>query len=191
MHSHRHDRESGTFITSRRNYDTSLPWWGADVRTGPVRLPLIVVTYDVSPASVCRFVTGGIEDALTAAREAAGGRDVTVIAGANIGQQFFNAGLVNEIGIHLVPVLFGSGTRMVDNLGIAHTGLEVLEVVDTFTATHLRYRVLKQRAVGPSSPPGAARHGDSTPRCSYLGHRTESGCGSRITTAVSDDLRAA
>ena len=92
---------------------------------------------------VYTFVTGGIETALEQARAAAGEKGVTVMGGAETGQQFLRAGLVDELCIHLVPVLFGSGTRMVDNLGDQHLQLEPAETIQTAAATHLRYRVAK------------------------------------------------
>ena len=55
------------------------------------------------------FVTTGIEDALAQARAAAGGKNMTIMGGPAVGNQFLRAGLVDELSIHLVPVLFGSG----------------------------------------------------------------------------------
>lgn len=66
-----------------------------------------------------------------------------MMGGADIGQQYLRAGLVDEISIHLVPVLFGSGTRMFDHLGDEHIQLEIIEVIPTPAATHLRYRVVR------------------------------------------------
>lgn len=63
------------------------------------------------------------------------------MGGASIGQQFIRAGLVDEISIHLAPVLFGDGTRMFENLGDEHVELETAEVIETMEATHLRFRV--------------------------------------------------
>jgi dihydrofolate reductase len=65
------------------------------------------------------------------------------MGGASIGQQYIAAGLVDEISIHLVPVLFCSGTRMFDHLGDEHIQLEPVEVVDTPAAIHTRFRVVK------------------------------------------------
>jgi dihydrofolate reductase len=139
---------TGAIITGRRNYDDSLPWWKADGPTGPARLPLFVVTHrepeDVPAGSVYTFVTDGIHSALQQAKATAAGKDVSVMGGPDIGQQFLRAGLVDEIGIHLVPVLFGSGLRMFDHLGEEHIELEIIETVQTRLATHLRYRVVKQ-----------------------------------------------
>lgn len=93
--------------------------------------------------SVYTFVDGGIEDALRQARAAAGDRDVRVMGGASLGQQFLAAGLVDEVVLHVVPVILAAGTRMVDQSGLEHIGLEIVEVLDTPAATHLRYRVLR------------------------------------------------
>jgi dihydrofolate reductase len=137
----------GAVICGRRTYDDSLPWWGADGPTGPARVPVFVLSHDEpadTPAdSVYTFVTGGIEDALKQTREAAGDKDVTVMGGADTGQQFVRAGLVDELSIHLIPVLFGSGTRTFDHLGDEHVQLENLGSVQTAAATHLRFRVVK------------------------------------------------
>jgi dihydrofolate reductase len=88
------------------------------------------------------FVTDGIESAVSQAKEAAGDKDVGV-SGAQVGQQCVAAGLADEISIHLVPVLFGSGTRILEHLGDGHIQLETVEVIETSGATHLRYRVVK------------------------------------------------
>ena len=139
----------GAVITGRRNYDDSMPWWGADGPTGEVRLPVFVVTHDRPKDSpeggVYTFVTDGIERALELAKEAAGEKDVTVMGGAQIGQQYIKAGLVDELSIHLVPALFGSGTRMFDSLGLGegHVQLENAGSLQTGTATHLRFRIVK------------------------------------------------
>jgi riboflavin biosynthesis pyrimidine reductase len=65
------------------------------------------------------------------------------MGGPDLGRQFIRAGLVDQIGIHLVPVLFGGGKRMFDLVGIDHVQLEVAEVIDTPAATHLRYRIAR------------------------------------------------
>jgi dihydrofolate reductase len=78
---------------------------------------------------------------MAAAQAAAGEKRVTVMGGASVGQQFIAAGLVDEIQIHLVPVLFGAGTQMFDHLGGEHIQLEPTEMIDTPTATHLRFRI--------------------------------------------------
>jgi dihydrofolate reductase len=98
---------------------------------------------DTPAGGVYTIVTGGIEDALKQAKAAAGDRYVTVMGGADTGQQFIKAGLVDELSIHLIPVLFGGGTRMFDHLGSEHIQLEHLGSDQTAAATHLRYRIVR------------------------------------------------
>lgn len=92
---------------------------------------------------VYTFVTGGIERALEEASAVADGKTVAVMGGADVGRQFIRAGLVDEISIHPVPVLFGSGTRMFDELGDEHIQLEAIGMDETPPATHMRFRVVR------------------------------------------------
>jgi len=135
---------TGAVITGRRNYTDALPWWGADGPTGPARLPIVVLCHEIPadpppPGGVYTFVTGGVEQALKQAREAAGDKDVTVMGGAETGRQFLAAGLVDEISIHLVPVVLGGGTPMFT--GGMPVELENIGSLQTAAATHLRFRV--------------------------------------------------
>ena len=119
----------------------------ADGPTGPARIPLFVVSHDtpddVPEDGVYTFV-GDIRSALDAARATAGDTDVGIMGGADIARQYLAEGLVDEISIHLVPVLFGSGTPLFgDGWLEQHVKLEGPVVVDTDAATHLRYRVVK------------------------------------------------
>ena len=136
----------GAVIAGRHTYDLSIPWWGADGPAGPARVPVFVVTHaepeEVPEGGVYTFVTDGIEGALEEAKAAAGDKYVAVM-GAEIGQQFIRAGLIDEISIHLVPVLLGSGTRMFEHLGGEHIQLETAGVIETQEATHLRFRVVE------------------------------------------------
>ena len=137
----------GAVIAGRRTYDVSVPRWGADGPTGPARGPVFVITHakaeDAAEGGVYTFVTDGIESALEQAKAAAGDKDVAVMGGADIGQQYIRAGLVDEISIHLVPVLFGGGTRMFEHLGGEHIQLETVEVIENPAATHLRFRIVE------------------------------------------------
>ena len=137
----------GAIIAGRGTYDLSVPWWGADGPTGPARVPVFVLTHaepeDAPEGGVYTFVTDGIERALEEAKAAAGDQDVAVMGGAHIGQQYIAAGLVDEISIHLVPVLFGDGTRMFEHLGGEHFQLETAGVIETPETTHLRFRVVE------------------------------------------------
>jgi dihydrofolate reductase len=138
----------GAVIAGRTTYEDSLQWWGANGPTGPARRPVFVVTHKAPAQSpdggVYTFVTGGLESALAQARAAAGDKNISIMGGASLGQQYIAAGLIDEIQIHLVPVLFGSGTRMFEQLGDEHIRLEPVEVIDTPAATHLRYRVVRR-----------------------------------------------
>jgi dihydrofolate reductase len=137
----------GAIIAGRRTYDASIHWWGPDGPTGPRRLPLFVVTHrtpeEVPTDSVYTFVTAGPEAALDQARAAAGDADVAIMGGPDIGRQYLAKGLVDEIGLHVVPVLFGAGTRMFGDLVDGHVALEPVEVTPAPSATHLRYRVVR------------------------------------------------
>jgi dihydrofolate reductase len=136
---------TGAIIMGRTTYNHSILNWGADGPTGAARLPTIIVSHsvptDIPEGGVYTFVDN-IEGALEAAKKAAGDK-VIGISGGNIAQQFLALGLVDEIFIHLVPVLFGSGTRLIDDLRGKHVQLELIEVVETKEAVHLRYRVIK------------------------------------------------
>ena len=92
---------------------------------------------------VYTFVTDGPEGALEQARAAAGDADVAVMGGPDLGRQYLAQGLVDEIGVHVVPVLFGAGTRLFGDLVGGHVALEVVEVVPAPSATHLRYRIVR------------------------------------------------
>jgi dihydrofolate reductase len=139
-------RETGAVIVGRRTYDDSIRWWGADGPTGPARLPVFVPTHEPPASSpdggVYTFVTDGIEATLEQARVAADGRTVAVGGGAETGRQCIRAGLVDELSLHVVPVLFGGGIRLFGELD-EHLGLEQIAVDVTAHATHLRYRVAR------------------------------------------------
>jgi dihydrofolate reductase len=135
----------GAIVAGRRTYDISVGW-GADGPARPARVPVFVVTHaepeEAPEGGVYTFVTGGTESALEEAKAAAGDKDVAVMGGAETGQQFIRTGLVDEISIHLVPVLFGSGTRLFEHLGKEHIQHETTGVIETPEATHLRFRVV-------------------------------------------------
>jgi dihydrofolate reductase len=122
--------------------------------------------------SVYTFVTDGIESALEQAKAVAGRKNVTVMGGAELGRQYIAAGLVDEIQIHLVPVLFGAGTKMFDGLADDHIQLETVEVIQTPAAIHLRFRVLGRGARTDGRRPHSARTVNRRKRRLYdSGHR--------------------
>jgi len=121
-------------------------WWGDDP---PFHVPVFVVTHHAREPLIKQggttfaFVTDGIESALEQAREAAGDQDVGLSGGANIAQQYLKAGLIDELQIHLVPVLLNDGARLFDSLGDARVGLECTRAIEAPGVTHLTYRVVK------------------------------------------------
>ena len=134
----------GAVICGRRTYEDSLPAWGPDGPSLGLRLPVVVVArkhLTDPPADSVYVVVESIEDALAKAQGLAGGKDVTVMGGASVAQAFLRAGLLDEIKIHLVPVLFGSGTRLFDDAGRGLVHLEPIEADQDDRAMHVRYRV--------------------------------------------------
>ncbi|MBD2701466.1 dihydrofolate reductase family protein [Spirosoma sp. BT702] len=136
-------RQLGANVTGRNTFDDAQAWGGQD----PMGLPSFIVSHDVpeqwaGPDSPFIFVTDGVASAITQAKLAAGERAVGV-AGADIAQQCLQLGLLDEIQIHLVPVLLGAGIRLFDHLGSGTIQLEQLRVVETKSVTHLWYRVIK------------------------------------------------
>jgi dihydrofolate reductase len=122
-------------------------WWGDDP---PFHQPVFVLTHharkpvDKQGGTTFTFVTEGIESALEQARSAAGGKDVALGGGASVAQQYLRAGLLDELQIHLVPVLLGDGVRLFENhLGTERRDIECTRVIESPAVTHLRYRVLK------------------------------------------------
>jgi dihydrofolate reductase len=83
-----------------------------------------------------------VEAAFETAKELSGDKDV-YITGADVAQQFLKRGLIDEISLHVVPVLFGSGTRWFAGLDGEHISLETIEVIQTPEAIHMRFRVVK------------------------------------------------
>jgi dihydrofolate reductase len=123
-------------------------WWGEDP---PFHHPVFVLTHHAREpetkqgGTTFTFVTDGIEAALEQARDAAGDKDVAVGGGGSIAQQYLKAGLLDEVQLHVVPVLLGDGVRLFENhLAGAQGELECTRVIESPTGvTHLRYRVGK------------------------------------------------
>ena len=124
--------------------DPWLGWWGD---APPFHKPVFVVTHhEREPLTLSdttfTFVTDGIESALAQAREAAGDQDVFIGGGADVINQFLAAGLVDEIELHVVPILLGGGERLFAGVG-QDVKLEQLRVVEAPGVVHLKYRVAK------------------------------------------------
>jgi dihydrofolate reductase len=134
-------RNVGAFLMGRRMFNHGEKPWGDNP---PFHMPVFVVTHQSRPAvrkeggTTFNFVTDGIESALKQAKAAAGGKDVSVSGGANIVQQVLKAGLLDEIQIHLVPVVLGGGRRLFEHLGKIE--LEPARVIDSPGVTHIRFK---------------------------------------------------
>jgi dihydrofolate reductase len=89
------------------------------------------------------FVTDGLGSALDQARAAAGGKNVAVAGGASVVQQCLRAGQLDEIQLHVVPLLLGGGTRLFDGLAVDQARLEATRVLSSPGVTHLLYRVVR------------------------------------------------
>jgi dihydrofolate reductase len=115
-------------------------WWGDEP---PFHTPVFVLTHHAREPLVLgettfTFVTEGIESALEKAQAAAGDRDVAVGGGAEVARQYLDAGLLDQLTVHLVPTLLGGGTRLFE--GAAPTELSPVRVVASPRVTHLTYR---------------------------------------------------
>ncbi len=119
-------------------------WWGDNP---PYHAPVFVLSHEkrepieMEGGTTFYFVTGGIESALSKAKEVAGNRDVKISGGASTVNQYLAAGLIDELWLHIVPVTVGAGTRLFE--GVSNLNLEPVEVSGSSLVTHIRYNVLK------------------------------------------------
>ncbi|MFN2521212.1 MAG: dihydrofolate reductase family protein [Candidatus Limnocylindria bacterium] len=119
-------------------------WWGDEP---PYHAPVFVLTHhprDPVPmqgGTTFTFVTDGIASALERAREAAGDDDVAIAGGASTVQQYLAAGVLDELYLHVVPVILGAGARLLD--GVGDPKLEPVKVVASPAVTHIKYRVVR------------------------------------------------
>jgi dihydrofolate reductase len=117
-------------------------WWGDDP---PFHAPVFVLTHhereplEMQGGTTFTFVTDGVESALAQAREAAGDKDVAIGGGATAVQQVLAAGLLDELHLHIVPIVLGGGERLLANVG--EPKLEPVAVAGSPAVTHVRYRV--------------------------------------------------
>ena len=138
-------KTSGAFIMGRRTFDVGIDLWGPD---GAFGMPCFVLTHRphdvlVKGPTTFTFVTDGITSALEQARTAAGDKHVCVMGAADVAHQYLAAGLIDEIYVHIVPLLFGSGVRVFDDIGTQPIKLEIIQADQSPNVTHLHYRVIK------------------------------------------------
>jgi len=126
-------------------WDADKPWTGWWGKNPPYHHPVFVLTHHkreplvMEGGNVFHFVTDGIESALEQAHKAAAGRDISLAGGAAAARQYLAAGLVDEMEIHLAPVLLGSGERLFEGLGDDLRGLEHTRTVVAPKVTHLKF----------------------------------------------------
>jgi dihydrofolate reductase len=119
-------------------------WWGDDP---PFHKPVFVLTHHArEPLTLSdttfTFVTDGIEGALERARDASGDKDVFIGGGADVINQFLAAGLLDELELHVAPILLGGGARLFEGVG-ADVRLEPIRTIEAPGVTHLKYRVTR------------------------------------------------
>ncbi|MGP3984482.1 dihydrofolate reductase family protein [Streptomyces sp. KR80] len=144
-------RDVGAYIMGRKMFgggegpwdETWTGWWGENP---PFHAPVFVLTHhprkvlQMQGGTTFTFVTDGIESALEQARAAAGDRNVAIAGGASAVQQYLAAGLLDELYLHIVPVILGSGERLLE--GVGHPTLEPVKVVASPAVTHVKYHVV-------------------------------------------------
>src|SRR5919106_6916383 len=118
-------------------------WWGDDP---PFHMPVFVLTdharkpLEMQGGTTFHFVTEGIHAAFQRAKDAAQGKDINLSGGANIAQQYLNAGLIDEMQIHVVPILLGDGARLFENTNGRQTDYECVRVINSPAVIHYKYR---------------------------------------------------
>ncbi|HEY7077518.1 MAG TPA: dihydrofolate reductase family protein [Solirubrobacteraceae bacterium] len=139
----------GAFVMGRKMFgDVRDPswrgWWDEDP---PFHAPVYVLTHhereplEMQGGTTFHFVTSGIEAALEQARAAAGEQNVSIAGGASTVNQYLAAGLLDELYLHVVPVVLGGGERLFEDVG--DPTLEPVKVVASPAVTHVRYRVVR------------------------------------------------
>lgn len=121
-------------------------WWGDDP---PFHIPVFVVTHhEREPLTLSdttfTFVTDGIESALVQARDAAGSKDVMVGGGASVINQYLAAGLLDELELHVAPIVLGGGSQLFEGVP-ASVKLEQVRAVEAPGVSHLKYRVIAEQ----------------------------------------------
>ena len=146
----------GAYVMGRRMADGGEIPWGDDP---PFRAPVFVVTHrprarlDRQGGTSFTYVTDGIASAVEQARAAAGDKDVAVSGGGTLLRQVIDAGLLDVLDLHVVPVVLGDGMRLFDPTGLTLGAFEGIEltptrVVDTPDVTHIRYAVAGRAPLG-------------------------------------------
>ncbi|TDC61808.1 dihydrofolate reductase [Actinomadura sp. GC306] len=133
------------FASGRGEWDLEWKgWWGEEP---PYHAPVFVLTHHprepvpMKGGTTFNFVTDGIESALEQAREAAGDRDVSVCGGAQTVNRYLAAGAIDELRLHIAPIVLGAGERLFT--GVGDLGLEPVSAWGTGLVTHVTYRLTR------------------------------------------------
>jgi dihydrofolate reductase len=136
----------GAVVMGRRMLDLGIDPWGDEPA---FHAPVFVVTHDAhepivkAGGTTYTFVTGGLHDALGLAQAAAGSRDIAIAGGADVVRQCLAAGVVDEIRLHVVPILLADGIPLFGRGEFEPTSLETVSVETDSGVFHLRYRMPK------------------------------------------------
>ena len=142
----------GAYIMGRKMFgggdgpwdETWTGWWGEDP---PYHVPVFVLTHHqrqplpMQGGTTFTFVTDGVESALEQARAVAGDKDIMIAGGAHTVRQYLRAGLLDELYLHIAPVLLGAGERLLEKVG--DPTLEPMNVIASPAVTHVKYRIVR------------------------------------------------
>ena len=133
----------GAVVMGRRIFEVGQEPWGPEP---PFHCPVFVVTHRAHETltkadTTFTFVTDGLESALRQAKSVAGD-SIVMIMGANTARQYLELGSIDVIQLHVIPIVFGEGVRLIDHLG-SHVELEQTRLIDCPGVTHIYYRVVK------------------------------------------------
>ena len=142
----------GAYIMGRKMFgggdgpwdETWTGWWGEDP---PYHVPVFVLTHHqrqplpMQGGTTFTFVTDGVESALEQARAVAGDKDIMIAGGAHTVRQYLRAGLLDELYLHIAPVLLGVGERLLEKVG--DPTLEPINVIASPAVTHVKYRIVR------------------------------------------------
>ncbi len=137
---------TGSYIMGKRMFEEGEVHWAEDLYKADV----YVLTHEKREPWVQKgtttfyFINDGIQSALEKAGQSAKGKDIRIQGGANTIQQFLNAGLVDELFIHIAPLFLGNGIRLFDGIDKDKYDIQILEVIPSNLTTHLRYKLAKK-----------------------------------------------
>jgi dihydrofolate reductase len=136
---------TGAVLIGKRMFDVGFEPWGDPP---PFGRPVFVLTHETRDplpmqGGTTYFFVTDVEAALEQAGAAAGDKDVSIWGGADVIRQYLKAGLLDEVEIHLVPILLGRGVRLFEDLSSASFELKPIRCIQTPGATHLRFEVVR------------------------------------------------